>query len=83
MEIIYLIIGILIGTLFTFFISKYKFKSGVSKSEERSSFLQKEIEKTENELSTERDKVLKLNSELSASNTELLNLQKRLDEESG
>ena len=81
MEIIYLIIGILIGTLFTFFISKYKFKSGVSKSEERSSLLQKEIEKTENELSTERDKVLKLNSELSASKTELSNLQERLDEE--
>ena len=81
MEIIYLIIGILIGTLFTFFISKYKFKSGVSKSEERSSLLEKEIEKTENELSTERDKVLKLNSELSASKTELSNLQERLDEE--
>jgi len=81
MEIIYLIIGILIGTLFTFFISKYKFKSGVSKSEERSSLLQKEIEKTETELSTERDKVLKLNSELSAGKTELSNLQERLDEE--
>lgn len=81
MEIIYLLVGILIGILFTFFISKYKFKSGMSKSEERSSLLQKEIEKTENELSTEREKVLKLNSELSSSKTELSNLHKRLDEE--
>ena len=81
MDIIYLIIGILVGTLFTYFISKYKFKSSVSKSEERSSLLQKEKEKTEIELSSEREKVYKLGSELSASETKLLNLQKRLDDE--
>lgn len=81
MDIIYLIIGILVGTLFTYFISKYKFKSSVSKSEERSSLLEKEIEKTESELSGERDKVLKLNSELSAGKADFLNLQNRLEEE--
>ena len=81
MEIIYLILGILVGTLFTYFISKYKFKSSVSKSEERSSLLEKEFEKTESELTVERDKVLKLNSELSVSQTELTNMKKRLDEE--
>lgn len=81
MDILFLIIGLLVGTLFTYFISKYKFKSSVSKSEEKSSLLEKEIEKTESELTTERDKVLKLNSELSAGKADFLNLQNRLEEE--
>ena len=74
MEIIYLIIGIIIGGVSAFFIAKSKFGSG-------SSFLTQQLQKNENELASEREKVVKLNSELSALNSDYRNLQEKLGEQ--
>ena len=73
-EIIFLIIGLIIGGVSAFFIAKSKFGSG-------NSFLNQQLQKNESELSAERDKVLKLNSELSAINSDYKNLQERLAEQ--
>ena len=74
MEIIYLLIGLIVGGVSAFFIAKSKFGSG-------NSFLNQQLQKNESELSAERDKVLKLNSELSAINSDYKNLQERLAEQ--
>ena len=74
MEIIYLLIGLIIGGVSTFFIAKSKFGGG-------NSFFKQQLQKSESELSAEREKVLKLNSELSAINSDYKNLQERLAEQ--
>jgi DNA recombination protein RmuC len=74
MEIIYLIIGLIIGGISAFFIAKSKYGSG-------NSFLTQQLQKSENDLSAERDKVLKLNSELSSLNSDYRNLQEKLAEQ--
>lgn len=70
-EIIFLIIGLVIGGVVAFFIAKSKFGDG-------NSFLTQQLQKSENNLSAEREKVIKLNSELSALNSDYKNLQEKL-----
>jgi DNA recombination protein RmuC len=74
MEIIYLIIGLIIGGVSAFFIAKSKYGSS-------DSFLNQQLQKNESELSAEREKVIKLNSELSAINSDYRNLQEKLAEQ--
>ena len=74
MEIIYLLIGLIVGGVSAFFIAKSKFGSG-------NSFLNQQLQKSEGELSSEREKVIKLNSELSALNSDYRNLQEKLAEQ--
>ena len=74
MEIIYLIIGLIIGGVSAFFIAKSKYGSS-------DSFLNQQLQKNESELSAEREKVIKLNSELSALNSDYRNLQEKLTEQ--
>ena len=74
MEIIYLIIGLIIGGVSAFFIAKSKYGSS-------DSFLNQQLQKNESELSAEREKVIKLNSELSAIISDYRNLQEKLAEQ--
>jgi DNA recombination protein RmuC len=80
-EIIFLIIGILIGAFAAFLIAKLKYEGSVGKTGERNSFLEEELAKTEKELASEREKVIKLNSENSALNSDYRNLQEKLAEQ--
>ncbi|MDZ7622885.1 MAG: DNA recombination protein RmuC [Ignavibacteriaceae bacterium] len=81
MEIIYLIVGLLIGAIAAWFIASSKFKGETGRVEERSSILEKEKSNLENNLSSERQKVLDLNSKLSALQSDYNNLQQKLIEQ--
>ncbi|HKI77253.1 MAG TPA: DNA recombination protein RmuC [Ignavibacteriaceae bacterium] len=80
-EIIFLVIGLVIGAFAAFFIAKLKFEGSADKAGERNSFLEEEISKTEKELNSEREKVLELNSDYSALNSDYRNLQEKLAEQ--
>lgn len=81
MEIIFLVIGLIIGAFAAFFIAKFKFEGGAGKAGERNSILEEGLNKTEKELITEREKFLKLNSDYSALNSDYRNLQEKLSEQ--
>ncbi len=81
MEIIFLVIGILIGGVAAFLIAKFKFEGNAEKAAERNSILQEDLAKAEKELNAEREKVIKLNSENSALNSDYKNLQEKLVEQ--
>lgn len=81
MEIIYLIVGLVIGALGAFFIAKFKLEGSAGKAEERNSILEEDLARTKNELNLEREKVLKLNSENSGLISDNKNLQEKLDEQ--
>ena len=59
MEIIFLVLGLFIGALAAFFIAKFKFEGSAGKVNERNSYLEEEINKTEKELSLHQAKVLR------------------------
>ncbi|MGA2667434.1 MAG: DNA recombination protein RmuC [Ignavibacteria bacterium] len=80
-EIIFLIIGLFIGAIGSFFIAKYRSQSNAGKLEERNSILENEINNIKSELSSERSKVLNLNSELASKNADYNNLQQKLGEQ--
>ncbi|MBE0569978.1 MAG: DNA recombination protein RmuC [Ignavibacteriaceae bacterium] len=81
MEIIYLIIGLIIGGLAAWFIASSKFKGATGRIEERSSILEKEKSNLENSLSSERQKVIDLNSKLAGLQSDYSNLQTKLSEQ--
>ncbi|KAA0242288.1 MAG: DNA recombination protein RmuC [Chlorobiota bacterium] len=81
MEIIFLIIGLIIGGLAAWFIASSKFKGESGRVEERSVILERERSTLENNLNSERQKVLELNSKLSALQSDYNNLQQKLTEQ--
>jgi DNA recombination protein RmuC len=81
MEIIFLIVGILIGAIAAWFIASSKFKGETGRVEERSSILEKEKSNLENNLNSERQKIIDLNSKLSALQSDYNNLQQKLTEQ--
>jgi len=81
MEIIYLIVGLIIGAIATWLIASSRFKGDSSRIEERSSILEKEKVNLENSLNSERQKVLELNSKLSSLESDYRNLQTKLTEQ--
>lgn len=81
MEIVFLIIGILIGGIATWFIASSKFKGESSRIEERSTIIEKERLNLDSNLNSERQKVLDLNSKLSALQSDYNNLQQKLTEQ--
>lgn len=83
MEIIYLIVGLLIGGAAAWFIASSKIKGQAGRIEERSEILEKEKSNLENNLSSERQKVIDLNSKLSALQSDYNNLQQKLAEQKG
>ena len=81
MEIIFLIVGILIGAIAAWFIVSSRFKGETGRVEERSVILEREKSNLENNLNSERQKVLELNSKLSALQSDYNNLQQKLSEQ--
>ena len=81
MEIIFLIIGLIIGALAAFLIAKFKFEGSSGKAAERNSILEEDLAKTEKELNAEREKVIKLNGENSALKSDYKNLQEKLEDQ--
>lgn len=81
MEIVYLIVGILIGAVAVWFIASSKFKGETGRVEERSVILEKEKTNIENNLNAERQKVLELNSKLASLQSDYTNLQTKLSEQ--
>jgi len=81
MEIVYLIVGLLIGAVAIWFIASSKFKGESGRVEERSTILEREKSNLENNLNLERQKVIDLNSKLSALQSDYNNLQQKLTEQ--
>lgn len=81
MEIIYLIIGLIIGAIAAWFIAVSKFKGEIGRVEERSVILEREKINLDNNLNSERQKVIELNSINSSLKSENSFLQTRLIEQ--
>jgi DNA recombination protein RmuC len=81
MEILFLIIGLVIGSIAIWVILSSRFKGETSRVEERSLILEKEKINTENNLNLERQKVIDLNSKHSALQSDYNNLQQKLTEQ--
>ena len=81
MEIIFLIIGLVIGVVAAWFISSFKFKGETSRVEERSRILEDDKLLLQSELKSEREKSEKLNSENSSLKSDYANLQTKLSEQ--
>jgi DNA recombination protein RmuC len=80
MEILFLIIGLVIGAIAAWFISSFKFKGETSRVEERSRILEQGKSELETKLNVERQKVLDLNSKLSSLQSDYTNLQTKITE---
>jgi DNA recombination protein RmuC len=80
-EIVFLLIGIILGALGVYYISKFSFQSGISKLQERNAMLEAENSSTKDELASERSKVLIINSELAGKNSDYNNLLEKLKEQ--
>jgi len=83
MEILYILIGLVIGLVFGWVIKLLISKSESGRLEERNKLLQEDNIEKENELNTEREKTFKLNSELSSLKSDYDNLQEKLAEQKG
>ena len=81
MEILFLIIGLIIGAVAVWFISSFKFKGEASRVEERSRILETDKSSLQSELKNERDKSERLTSENSSLKSDYFNLQTKLDEQ--
>jgi len=81
MEIVFLVIGLLIGAIAAWFISSFKFKGETSRVEERSRILEDDKSSLQSELKNERDKSEKLNFENSKLKSDFENLQEKLVEQ--
>lgn len=81
MELIYLLVGLIVGAAAIWFIASFKFKGEVSRVEERGKMLEKDKEEIESEIKSERQKVLELNSKLSSLQSDYSNLHQKLAEQ--
>ncbi len=81
MEILFILIGLITGSIFTFFVLKSKFKSKIDVAEERKRIFEEQNQNISSDLSAEREKVLELNSTLSSLKADYNNLQKTLSEQ--
>ena len=66
MEILFLILGLIIGAIAVWFISSFKYKGESGRAEERSIILEQDKTSLQSELKSEREKSEKLNSENSS-----------------
>jgi DNA recombination protein RmuC len=81
MEFIYLILGLLFGTIVTYLFLKNKITSQSGKSEERSRIFEENNKQLNVELISERAKVIELNSSYSSLRADYNNLQNKLAEQ--
>jgi DNA recombination protein RmuC len=81
MEIIFLLVGLIIGAIAAWFIASSKFKGEAGRVEERSRILEADKFSLQSELKVEREKSEKLNSENSSLKSDYSNLQQKLAEQ--
>ena len=81
MNILFLILGIVLGAAISFLFAKSKFYSSNKVLEEKVKLIEKEKDKNAEGLKIERDKVLQLNKELSKKETEYKNISEKLSEQ--
>ena len=81
MEILFLIVGLVVGAIAVWFITSFKYKGETSRIEERSKILQQDKNEIETELNIERQKVLDLSSKLSSLQSDYANIQQKLAEQ--
>lgn len=81
MNIIFLIIGVLLGFTAGYLILKYKSESSTAKIEERINNLTSDLEKNEEELNAEKEKFLNLSNELATIHANYKNLEEKLSNE--
>jgi len=81
MEILFLIVGLVIGAIAVWFITSFKYKGETGRVEERSKILEQDKNEIETELNIERQKVLDLSSKLSSLQSDYANLQQKLAEQ--
>lgn len=81
MEVLFILIGLIAGSIFTFFVLKSKLKSKIDVAEERTKIFEEQNQNISAELNTEREKFLDLNSAFSSLKADYINLQKTLTEQ--
>jgi DNA recombination protein RmuC len=81
MEILFLIIGLIVGAVAIWFIASYKYKGESGRTEERSKILEADNAELKSRINIEQQKVLDLNSKLSSLQSEYNNLQQKLVEQ--
>ncbi len=81
MEIIFLIVGLVVGGFAAWFIASSKLKGEAGRIEERSQILEQDKSNLEKNLNSERQKVLELNSKLASLQSDYTNLQQKLSEQ--
>lgn len=83
MEILFLILGLIIGAVAVWFIASFKYKGESSRAEERGRMLEQGNTDLAYKLNTEQQKVLDLSSKLSSLQSDYTNLQDKLAEQKG
>ncbi|MBT8381967.1 MAG: DNA recombination protein RmuC [Ignavibacteria bacterium] len=83
MELLYLLVGLVVGAIAAWFIASFKYKGEVSRVAERTKILEQDKEVIEAELKSERENVLELNSKLSSLQSNNSNIQEKLAEQKG
>jgi len=81
MEIIFLLIGLIVGAIAIWFIASYKYKGESGRTEERSKILEADNAELKTRINTEQQKVIGLNSKLSFLQSDYNNLQQKLTEQ--
>lgn len=81
MDVIFLIVGLILGAAASYLVFKFRFQAGTGKIEERNILISQSLEQTKAELEAERKKVIELNSSLSAANADYINLNNKLAEQ--
>jgi DNA recombination protein RmuC len=81
MEIIFLLTGLILGSVAVWFVSSFKYKGETSRIEERSKLLEENNNELESKLNGEQQKVIDLNSRLSSLQSDYSNLQQKLAEQ--
>ncbi len=81
MEIIYLIIGLIIGAVVSYLFVKNKSENQTGKAEERNRIYEENNKQLNSELASERAKVIELNSSLASIQSDYNNLQNKLNEQ--
>ncbi len=81
MDIIFLIIGVLLGFAAGYLIFKYKSEGITAKDEEKINYLSAELEKREVELNSAKDEFLKISNELSSLKANYKNLEEKISDQ--
>lgn len=80
MEILFLIIGLIVGAVAFWFIASFKYKGESGRVEEKSRILEADNTELKAKINSEQQKVIELNSKLSSLKSDYSNLQAKISE---